>query len=181
MGVDAHTFRRALGDNLLVGRGIVVVDLREEAIKGEVVGFLTTRVFLAEVAAHTADAANLAHFWSAHGIIAKNVDGRRRWDKFDEFLRAGGNTLTAADTKALIDYGESIADRNRMLGADVRASTITEAAELAALIAAGSSGGDIAVTNAIVVTDANCLGAGAAALDERNTFLGGDGLDAEYF
>ena len=94
-------------------------------------------------------------------------------------LRARGHALAAADAEALVHLGEAVVDRDRALGADVRARAVAEAPVGAALVAARRHRGDAAVADAVVVADADRLRARAAALDERDATLGRRRLHAE--
>ena len=124
-----HALRGTFRRDLLVRRRILVVDLGEEALEGEVVCLLAAGVLLAEVAAHAADAADLADVRALVGVRAEDVDRRGRGDELDDVLRARRHALAAADAEALVDLGAS--DDDRLKIADANASRMRRFGEIA--------------------------------------------------
>ena len=79
------------------------------------------------------------------------MDGGGGGHELDELAGAGGHALATADAQALVHDREAVLDADRVLGADVRARAVAEAAELAALVAARRRRRDAAVADAVVV------------------------------
>ena len=179
MRILRDALARAFADDCGVGRRVLVVGLGEEAVEREVPGFLAARVLFAEVAADAAHAADLRDFRPLERVVAQDVDRGRGGHQFDQLLGADRDALAAADAQALVDLRETVLDANRVLGADVRARAIAEAAEAAPLVATGGGGGGCAVADAVVVADADRLRTRAATLDDGDAPRGGRGGNAE--
>ena len=179
MRILRNALARAFADDRGVGRRVLVVGLGEEAVEREVPGFLAARILFAEVAADAAHAANLRDFRPLERVVAQDMDRGGGGHQFDQLLGTDRDALAATDAQALIDLREAILDANRMLGADVRARAIAEAAKAAALVATGGGGGGCAVADAVVVANADRLRTRAATLDDGDASRGGRGGNAE--
>ena len=169
------TFRGDLG----IARGIRIVDARQKAVEGKVTGLFASGILLAEPAAYAADAADLADLRSLIRVVAENVHRGGSGNERDNPLRTDGDALAAADAKALINLRQTVDDRDRGLGAHVRAGAVPEAAVGAAFVAAGRRRRDAAVADSVVVADANRLGARSAALDYSDAPFRAGGVDSE--
>ena len=112
VGVFADALARALVHERGVRRRVLVVDLREEPVEGEVVRLLAAGVLLAEVAADAADAADLRDLRALQRVVAEHVDRGGGGDELDELARAHAHALAAADAEALVDDGEAVRDRD---------------------------------------------------------------------
>jgi hypothetical protein len=73
-------------------------------------GLFPAGVLLAKTAAHTPDTANLSYLRPSDGIVAKNMDCRRRGDKLDYAPWADTYALSATDAKTLFDLSKPIYD-----------------------------------------------------------------------
>ena len=179
MRVFAYALGGTLGNYLGVKRRIGIIHLGKKARELKMASLLAARIALAKAAADAPHSTHLAHLRSLLWIVAKNMDRRGSWDERDNAARTGAYALAASNAKTLIHLGKAIGNRDRALGADVRAGAIAKASIDAAFVAASSGGRYVAIANAVVVANAYRLGARAATLDERNALLGGDGGNAK--
>ena len=98
MTVFLDAVARALFDQRRVCRRVFIIDLREKPVEREMTARGAARVFLAEAATDAADAADLRHFGSACGIVAKDMKRGGLRDEFNELARADADALPATDT-----------------------------------------------------------------------------------
>ena len=179
MRVFAYALGGTLGNYLGVKRRIGIIHLGKKARELKMASLLAARIALAKAAADAPHSTHLAHLRTLLWIVAENMDRRGSRDERDNAARTGAYALAASNAKTLIHLGKAIGNRDSALWADVRAGAIAKASVDAAFVAAGGGGRHAAIANAVVAANAYRLGARAAALDERNALLGGDGGNAK--
>ena len=179
MSILRDALRGTLRGDLGIVRRIRIIDARQKAFEREVISLFASGILLAKAATDTADTADLTDLRTLIGVVAENVHRCGSGNERNHPFRTDGNALAATDTKALIHLRQAVDDRNRGLGAHVRAGAVTEAAVSAALIAAGRRRSDVAVADSVVVADAYRLGARSAALDDGDASFRAGGVDSE--
>lgn len=76
MRIDGHALGGAFGDNLLIGRRIIVIHFSQESVEYKMPSFLTAGILFAKTTTHATDSADFANFRPAHGIVAENMNCR---------------------------------------------------------------------------------------------------------
>ena len=179
MRVFGNALCGAFRGDLGIARGIRIIDGRQKAVESEVISLFTAGILLAKAATDTADSADLTDLRTLLGVVAENMHRGGRGNERDHPLGTDGDALAATDAKTFINLRQTVDDRNRGLGAHVRAGAVTEAAVSAALVAAGRRRRDVAVADSVVVADANRLGTRSAALDDGDAPFRAGGVDTE--